>query len=132
VKTSRSFAPDAGSVHATRRFVLDTAGDVGQERHDAIAVMASELAMNAVQYARTPFTVTIEITGGTLRVEVTDSAPGTPEPGPLPPARSLHGRGLFIVSQLADTWGITPSSAGPGKTVWFKTALSTGAARAAR
>jgi len=105
---------------------------VDKYRHDAIAVMTSELAMNAVQYARAEFTVTVEITGGTLRVEVTDSAPGTPEPGPLPPARSLHGRGLFIVGQLSDTWGITPSPAGLGKTVWFQTALRTGAARPVR
>jgi len=132
VKTSRSFAPETGSIPAARRFVLDTAGNVDKYRHDAIAVMTSELAMNAVQYARAEFTVTVEITGGTLRVEVTDSAPGTPEPGPLPPARSLHGRGLFIVGQLSDTWGITPSSAGSGKTVWFQTALRTGAARTAR
>jgi len=132
VKTSRSFAPEAGSIPAARRFVLAAAGDVDKYRHDAIAVMASELAMNAVQYARTEFTVTVEITGGTLRVEVTDSAPGTPEPAPLPPARSLHGRGLFIVGQLSDTWGITPSPAGLGKTVWFQTALRTGSARTAR
>lgn len=132
MKTSRSFTPQAGSIPAARRFVLEAAGDAGKYRHDAIAVMASELAMNAVQYARTEFTVTIEITGGTLRVEVTDSAPEPPEPGPLPPARSLHGRGLFIVGQLSDTWGIIPSPAGPGKTVWFQAALRTGAARAAR
>jgi len=132
VKTSRSFAPETGSIPAARRFVLDTAGNVDKYRHDAIAVMTSELAMNAVQYARAEFTVTVEITGGTLRVEVTDSAPGTPEPGPLPPARSLHGRGLFIFGQLSDTWGITPSPAGSGKTVWFQTALRTGAARTAR
>ncbi len=132
MKTSRSFAPEAGSIHAARRFVLDTAGHVDRERHDAIAVMTSELAMNAVQYARTEFTVTIEITGSTLRVEVTDSAPGTPEPGPLPPARSLHGRGLFIVGQLADSWGITPPPAGAGKTVWFQAALTAGAASPAR
>jgi anti-sigma regulatory factor (Ser/Thr protein kinase) len=132
VKTSRSFAPEAGSIPGARRFVLAAAGDVDKYRHDAIAVMGSELAMNAVQYARTEFTVTTEITGGTLRVEVTDSAPGAPVPGPLPSARSLHGRGLFIVGQLSDTWGISPSPAGPGKTVWFQTALRTGATRPPR
>jgi len=89
VKTSRSFAPDEGSIPAARRFVLDTAGDVDKYRHDAIAVMTSELAMNAVQYARAEFTVTVEITGGTLRVEVTDSAREHPNPGrSRPPAAS--------------------------------------------
>ena len=79
MKTSRSFAPETGSIPAARRFVLDTAGNVDKYRHDAIAVMTSEL-----------------------------------------------------VGQLSDTWGITPSPAGSGKTVWFQTALRTGAARTAR
>src|SRR5690242_9492130 len=42
------------------------------------------------------------------------------------------GQAAFIVGQLADTWGITPSPAGPGKTVWFQTALRTGVAAAGR
>jgi ribosomal protein L32 len=36
---------------------------------------------NAVQHARTRFQVTAEITGGSLRVEVTDSGGGTPAAG---------------------------------------------------
>jgi anti-sigma regulatory factor (Ser/Thr protein kinase) len=45
---------------------------------DAIAVMTGELAMNAVQHARTSYEITTELTGGTLRVEVTDSGPELP------------------------------------------------------
>jgi anti-sigma regulatory factor (Ser/Thr protein kinase) len=124
MKASRSFPPDAASIRAARRFVLDSAGSVGKQQRDVIAVMVSELAMNAVQHARTAFAVTVQRTETGLWVEVTDSAPGSPQAQPLPPASSTHGRGLFIVDQFADTWGITPAPSGTsGKSVWFRTSL---------
>ena len=78
MKTARTFAPDATSIPAARRFVLGAIGSVTAQQRDAVAVMVSELAMNAVEHARTPFQVTVEIIGGSLRVEVADSGGGTP------------------------------------------------------
>jgi anti-sigma regulatory factor (Ser/Thr protein kinase) len=130
VRIGRSFAPEVASIRAARRYVLDAVGDVTQELRDAISVMVSELAMNAVQYARTSFDVSIELTGESLRVEVTDSGGGSPEAQPLPPASSMHGRGLFIVDQLADAWGVSSSGDGARTSVWFRVAL-TAAARGA-
>ena len=119
----RSFAPDAASIRAARRFVLDVAGDLAPDLRDAISVMVSELAMNAVQYACTTFVVSIDLTGDSLRVAVTDSGGGSPEAQPLPPASSPHGRGLFIVDRLADEWGVSPAADGPERTVWFRVAM---------
>jgi hypothetical protein len=85
--------------------------------------MAAELAMNAVQHARTQFEVTIERVGATVRVEVTDSGGGghpAARPMPMPPPQSLRGRGLPIVDSLADAWGVIPSPHGPGKSIWFQ------------
>jgi len=123
VRIDRSFAPDAASIRAARRFVLDAVGDAGQELRDAISVMVSELAMNAVQYARTAFDVRMDLTDESLRVEVSDSGGGTPEAAPPPPATSPHGRGLFIVDQLSDEWGITPALDGSEKSVWFRISM---------
>jgi anti-sigma regulatory factor (Ser/Thr protein kinase) len=120
---NRSFAPDAASIRAARRFVLDGLGDATQDLRDAISVMVSELAMNAVQYARTPFDVRMELTGGSLRVEITDAGGGSPAARPLPPARSLNGRGLFIVDKLSDEWGVSPARDGARKSVWFRIAV---------
>jgi anti-sigma regulatory factor (Ser/Thr protein kinase) len=124
VSIDRSFTPDVASIRAARRFVLDTVGEVPPGLRDAISVMVSELAMNAVQYGRTAFAVRVELDGGSLRVEVSDSGGGSPEIQPLPPASVPHGRGLFIVDQLSDEWGISPVSGGPRRSVWFRIATS--------
>lgn len=123
MRIDRSFAPDAASIRAARRFVLDAVGDAGQELRDAISVMVSELAMNAVQYAHTAFDVRMDLTDESLRVEVSDSGGGSPEVRPLPPASSPHGRGLFIVDQLSDEWGIVPALDGAEKSVWFRISM---------
>ncbi len=88
--------------------------------------MVGELTMNAVQHAQTGFRVTVELTDGTLRVEVTDSGGSYPAAGPMPPPSSSRGRGLPIVDSFADTWGITSSPPAPGKTVWFEIAVPSG------
>jgi anti-sigma regulatory factor (Ser/Thr protein kinase) len=123
VKIDRSFAPDAASIRAARRFVLDAVASAPPDVRDAISVMVSELAMNAVQYAHTDFDVSMELTEDSLRVEVTDSGGGTPAVQPRPPASSLHGRGLFLVDRLSDEWGVSPSRDGPHTGVWFRVAM---------
>jgi anti-sigma regulatory factor (Ser/Thr protein kinase) len=123
VKAARRFPPEPGSTRAARRFVLAALGDLRGELRDAISVMVSELAMNAVQYARTEFWVRLELAGRTLRVEVTDSGGGTPAPRLAPPPSSPHGRGLLIVRPLADDRGVSLPGAGAGKCVWFTIGL---------
>jgi anti-sigma regulatory factor (Ser/Thr protein kinase) len=123
VRIDRSFAPDAASIRAARRFVLEAVGDAAQELRDAISVMVSELAMNAVQYAHTAFDVRMELTDESLRVEVSDAGGGHPQARPRPPASSSRGRGLFIVDQLSDEWGIVPAPGGAEKSVWFRISM---------
>ncbi len=123
MKTSRSFSPDPGSTRSARHFVLHAVGNAPPGLRDAIAVMVGELAMNAVQHARTGFEVTVELADGALLVVVTDSGGNYPAAGPMPPPRSSRGRGLPIMDSLADEWGITPSPHGPGKSIWFKIAV---------
>jgi anti-sigma regulatory factor (Ser/Thr protein kinase) len=120
MRTSRNFPAIPESTRAARWFVLQAAGDVPPALRDAIAVMVAELAMNAVQHARTDFEVTVDRGGATMRVEVTDSAGGRPAVQPMPPPESLRGRGLPIVDGLADAWGVIPSPHGPGKSIWFQ------------
>jgi anti-sigma regulatory factor (Ser/Thr protein kinase) len=126
MKTSRSFSSDPASTRSARHFVLHAVGNAPGGVRDAIAVMVGELTMNAVQHARTGFGVTVDLTDGTLRVEVTDSGGDYPAAGPMPPPSSSRGRGLPIVDSLAADWGITWSPPAPGKTVWFEIAVPAG------
>ncbi len=119
MRACRTFSPEVASIRAARQFVLGMAGQVTKAVGDAISVMVSELAMNAVQYAATDFDVLVELDGSNLRVEVSDAGGGQPAAGPLPPLASPHGRGLILVGKLADAWGVVPATGAPGKSVWF-------------
>jgi PAS domain S-box-containing protein len=123
--TARRFPATPSSVGEARRFLLGTLPDPGAANADALALMLSELATNAVQHAATEFEVSVRVEPdrGRVRVEVSDGAAGYPTPqDPVPDAP--HGRGLHIVRALADAWGIEMRRDRPGKTVWCSVALS--------
>ena len=124
---SRRFPADAASVGQARRFLLGRLpeGRVGDA--DALVLMLSELATNAVCHAATDFEVTVQVVGETRRVvvEVTDSAGGDPAPREVA-ADAPHGRGLRIVQALADAWGVERRRDRCGKTVWFSSILPAG------
>jgi anti-sigma regulatory factor (Ser/Thr protein kinase) len=80
--------------------------------------MVSELATNCVRHTDTEFKVNVEHDQSQIRVEVTDRGPGAPTPR-VPDATEPTGRGLRIVRELADSFGVDPTSGTPGKTVWF-------------
>jgi len=81
--------------------------------------MTTELVTNAVEHARTPFTVTADLTGGRLRVEIRDGCTTQPVARLSPSATDISGRGLLIVASLADRWGVRQAFG--GKSVWFET-----------
>lgn len=123
-------APDSvGRVRRVLRATLDGAG-VAEHTVDTAILLTSELVTNAVLHARTDVHVTVVVDDG-VRVEVHD------ESRMLPSSRShavdsMTGRGLHIVGQLADDYGVevqepaeTGSPNGGGKTVWFSLAGGT-------
>lgn len=114
---SRAFPASAAHIQEARRclaLLLD-----GSPAADDAAVCLSELATNAVIHSRSRdgghFTVTIYAADHHLRVEVRDQG-GPWESRPEPDER--RGRGLLIVSKLADSWGRDGDSTS-GWTVWF-------------
>src|SRR5215207_8791411 len=119
---TKRFPNTPGSVTSARRFVRERLDGAPREVADAITVMTSELATNSIRHAETEFEVGIDRTPAAIRVEVTDGGEGEPvvrEPEPAAPS----GRGLYIVEQLSDDWGIRPARGGDAKTVWFTVAL---------
>jgi anti-sigma regulatory factor (Ser/Thr protein kinase) len=90
---------------------------------DRIAVMVSELATNAILHGMTEFEVTVDIRHDLLRVEVADLGTGTPVVRPLPLSTTERGRGLRIVREFSDHWGVEKNDPSPGKSVWFQLLL---------
>jgi anti-sigma regulatory factor (Ser/Thr protein kinase) len=114
------FPSTPASIAAARRFVAAQLAGVrglAGDDLDEVTLMVSELATNSVRHAGTPYRVAVFRTGDVLRVEVSDAGGGRAQvrnPGPRDP----HGRGLQIVSALADNWGVDEAETA-GKTTWF-------------
>jgi anti-sigma regulatory factor (Ser/Thr protein kinase) len=93
------------------------------DRLGDVILMISELVTNSVVHADLRheedwIRVEAVVLPHCIRVEVSDSSPGY-EPGParLPPPGDRHGRGVWLVEQLADRWGYDP----PGVSrIWFE------------
>lgn len=121
----RTFPSAPASVPQARRYTLQALTGVAADLADAVAVMVSELATNSVRHAATEFTVSIDRYPHEIRVAVTDA--GEEQPTLRSPGPTEHsGRGLRIVSALADDWGVTEMVDRPGKTVWFVVAMPPG------
>ncbi|MFF9981050.1 SpoIIE family protein phosphatase [Streptomyces erythrochromogenes] len=87
---------------------------------DSTALIASELATNAVRYTSTPFQLRLIRTEYSLTCEVIDDNGTSPQ---LRHADDTDegGRGLFITSQLTENWGVRPARR--GKAIWAEQAL---------
>jgi anti-sigma regulatory factor (Ser/Thr protein kinase) len=116
MRRSRSFDRRPESVARARHFVTDLLSDQPREIVEAAELMVSELATNSVRHAHSDFEVAVHRSRDELRVEVSDHGQGQPVLR-SPTLSELTGRGLRIVEDLSEDWGITPS---PGsKVVWF-------------
>ncbi|MFD5836559.1 ATP-binding protein [Streptomyces collinus] len=133
-----SFTSTPRGARLARLFVahcLDSWGHpYTSDVNEALTLITAELCANAVRHGRVPgrdFHVRLaaEADGGRLRLEVSDTraerrpVAATPTE---PAAESESGRGLLLVTALADDWGVAERRSGPGKTVWavVGTALS--------
>ena len=94
---------------------LDGFGDVTE-------LLVSELVANVVTHVGAPMTLRVLRSASTMRVEIDD--PSTEVPVVRHPASfEEHGRGVLLVDQLANAWGVEPRP--DGKTVWFELDVST-------
>ena len=114
---------DDRSVAAARRCLRNTLEGHQAASTDDALLMLSELVTNAVRHAHTLLRVMVSLADQTVRVEVHDDDPTLPV-APDPAHHATSGRGLRIVDDLADRWGITHN--GDGKTVWFELHLGHG------
>ncbi|MGH3206194.1 MAG: ATP-binding protein, partial [Trebonia sp.] len=112
----RSFPPERDSVRAARHFVT---GLLGWGADDALAsdaaIVATELAANAVLHARSGFTLTVSRSATAVRIAVRDDDPLVRRNGDVP-FDVRPGHGLNVVSQIASEWAVERLP--DGKVVW--------------
>jgi hypothetical protein len=116
-----ALGPDPGCLRSVRAAIEDVWPRGARGRDDAVLV-ADELASNAIQHVALPFTVGVAVAPSRVLVAVTDRA--RQEPVVRPPSDlTTDGRGLRLVAELAQDWGVRLVHPG-GKTVWASMAAA--------
>ncbi len=111
----------ADSAAEARHALSPLADRLPAERLNDIRLLVSELVTNAIRHAELDaaesIRLTLEETGGSLRVEVSDPGRGFDWTGRDRPADEGGGWGLYLVETLADRWGVDRDEV---TTVWFE------------
>ena len=114
---TRSWDADASNISEARHFVAFELSAHGLE--DVVPdarLVVSELVTNAVRHAGSRFSVTVDVTDGVVLLRVTDPSSTLPVLVHATPLMD-NGRGLVIVAELSQDWGVTLEPQG-GKSVW--------------
>ena len=111
------------SAGAARRFLRDRLNDWGYPLAlaEVPCLLVSELVTNAIVHTGTSVELALRLAGRRLRTSVAD------ESSRLPLLRACEldddrGRGLRLVEELAEEWGVETTAA--GKAVWFEVDLA--------
>jgi anti-sigma regulatory factor (Ser/Thr protein kinase) len=117
------------SAGEARRFIgqFCSAAELPDDLCQTAALLVSELVTNAVIHGRTSATVQVHRPADLLRVSVRDDNPVLPATGDAPTLSAESGRGLTIVSALADRWGV--EAVDSGKAIWFELEVGNGDGR---
>ena len=98
-------------ARAYTRFFLGYCAGIGTPTVQTAELLVSELITNASTSSppHTLITLSLRHFPARLLIEVIDTSPDPPVPaGPDPGSLDEHGRGLLLVSTLADEWGWFP------------------------
>lgn len=115
-RVEQTWPGEAANVGEARRFVCRTLNGWGAgDLEWAAAALVSELATNAVLHAGTTFAVALTLDDERLRLEVTDGSTTQPVVRHYDD-HATTGRGLRLVVQLSEQWGVEPQRT--SKTVW--------------
>ncbi|MCD9872819.1 ATP-binding protein [Streptomyces guryensis] len=119
LSSTRRGARLARLLATTQLRAWDLSPDVTERAEQIVAELAANAALHGrVQGRDFRLALTLDTTTGLLRIAVTDAKGGQL---PVLPTDSATygetGRGLFLVSALADRWGTEPHPPS-GKTVW--------------
>jgi hypothetical protein len=122
----RNYFCDGGAARHARGFCADQIANAfglgrdAQGLSDDTMLIASELVTNSVGAGCGEVSLDLVIHRRRLLITVADNAIGTPALQ-LVSAESTSGRGLYVVDQLAASWGVLPAD--NGKSVWAELAV---------
>ncbi|MGA8724696.1 MAG: ATP-binding protein [Acidimicrobiales bacterium] len=110
----------AESVRLSRSVVRRILASCPPDFVESASLLTDELVTNAIRHGRPPIVLTIRFDAQILVIEVVDCGPGQPVPRQVD-ASAERGRGLRIVDEVADEWGVHQLP--EGKRVWCRLAL---------
>jgi anti-sigma regulatory factor (Ser/Thr protein kinase) len=117
----RRLSPDVTAPANARRAVREMHAAIGDAQLPDVELMVSELVTNAIEHGtpggHSPLLLEVDAGPRGTRVRVTDEGDGFHPHISEPGSGSYRGRGLLIVDQLSDRWGVSNGSA---TTVWFE------------
>lgn len=119
-----SFAPDITSGDGIRRVVeeeLRRLGPVSDEAMFRAQLLATELVTNAVRHACSSVELTVALEQDRVRIQARDHSTAPPAP-PRPDPETRH-RGLLLVEDLSENWGVEVEDH-TGKVVWCEVATT--------
>lgn len=93
-----------------REQVRAALADVDEPLREDCALVASELAVNAVRHGRPPARLALHRTGPDVRIEVTSGAGSTRPQAQVPEVHGGSGRGLTLVARLSVESGWSEAS----------------------
>jgi anti-sigma regulatory factor (Ser/Thr protein kinase) len=110
------------SAGAARRFLRDRLNDWGYPLAlgEIPCLLVTELVTNAIIHTGTAVGLEVRLEGRRLGIVVSDGSTRTPVPRRCGPSDD-SGRGLQLVEELAEVWGIETTAT--GKAVWFEVDL---------
>jgi anti-sigma regulatory factor (Ser/Thr protein kinase) len=119
---------DALAPAQARAHVREACARLPHEVLEDVLLLTTELVDNALWHGAGDPVLDIDVGEDSVLVGVTDHGIGTVHPA-APYNWPESGHGLRIITALADTWGVEPTTDGRGKRVWFR--LSWGEGRVA-
>lgn len=113
------------SVGLARAVVREAADGLPAALISEVELLTSEVVTNAIQHGGPAIELVAVVDEDTVVVSVHDDGVGTPLAATDDvPVESFSGRGLQMVEQVAQDWGVQVDEHRAGKTVWFKIGAS--------
>ena len=117
LRASADLTADRTSPRDARILLRDLMVEDDEDTVATAELLVTELVTNAIMHTGSGPHVEVELSRDWVRVSVEDADPAPPvrrQPGPT----STGGRGIVILEELSNHWGVQPTEV--GKAVWFE------------